>query len=98
MRNLNKNEIHQVSGANTTVLKLTAVEMDILVTHSTRFVGSGTYGGHRLNMIIYANEIHDLNDQLLPFNLSEPVYYNGHKIMANAIDGGHIYKILFNQG
>lgn len=98
MRALTLTEIQKVSGAKTAVLKLTVVEMDILVTHSTLFSGTGTYGGHRLNMIIYPNEIHDLSDKLLPYDLSGTIYHNGHKIVPIAVEGGHIYKIYFDEG
>ncbi len=98
MRVLTKTEIAKVSGAKTVILKSTFVEMDILVTYSTRFLGTGTYGGHRLNMIIYPNEIHDLSDRLLPYDLSDTLFHNGHKIVPVAIEGGHIYKIFFDEG
>lgn len=98
MRMLTQREALEISGAKTAILKLTVVEMDILVTYSTRFMGTGTYGGHRLNMIIYPNEIHDLNDRLLPYNVSDTIFHNGHKIVPVEIEGGHIYKIFFDEG
>ncbi len=98
MREIIAEELKQVYGAGATVLKLTVVQMDIMVTHSGRFEGTGTYGGHRLNMILYANEVHNLNDKLLPYDVSEVFYHNGHKIVPMEVAGGHTYSIFFDQG
>lgn len=98
MRSLNNKESQMVSGAKTAVLKLTNLEMDILVTNTTRFVGTGTYGGYWLNMIMYPNEIHNLNDKLLPYDVTDVFFHNGHKIIPIAVEGGHIYKVMFGEG
>jgi len=91
-------EAQSVSGAKISVLKLTNLEMDILVTHTTRFMGTGTYGGNWLNMIMYPNAIHNLNDKLLPYDVSDTFFHNGHKIIPVAVEGGHIYKVMFGEG
>jgi hypothetical protein len=98
MRALNSNETKRVSGAKTAVLKLTHLEMDILVTNTTRFVGTGTYGGYWLNMILYPNAIHDLNNNPLAYDISGTFFHNGHKIIPVAVEGGHIYKVMFGEG
>ncbi len=98
MRRVTVEELKQVCGAGATVLKLTVVQMEIMVTHGDRFEGTGTYGGHRLNMILYANEVHSLNDKVLPYDVSDVFYHNGHKIVPTEISGGHRYSIFFNQG
>jgi hypothetical protein len=95
---LNTTEIAMIYGAQSLVLKLSPTQMNILVTHSSHFVGAGTYGGNRLNMILHPHQIHDLNNDLLPYDLTQPIYHNGHKIIAAPIEGGHIYQIWFNQG
>jgi len=98
MRKLNQNETKTVSGAKTAILKLNHVEMDVLVTYTTRFVGNGTYGGYWLNMILYPNAVHDLGDNLLPYDVSDVFCHNGHRIIPVPVEGGHIYKIMLGEG
>ncbi|MGE3318526.1 MAG: hypothetical protein AB7I18_04445 [Candidatus Berkiella sp.] len=98
MRILNQDETKTVSGAKTAILKLNYVEMDVLVTYSTRFVGKGTYGGYWLGLILYPNEVHDLGDNLLPYDVSDVFFHNGHMIIPIPVEGGHIYKIMLGEG
>lgn len=98
MRLLKQAETFNVAGGKTAILTLTYLEMQVLVTGSTRFYATGTYAGHWLNMILYPNAIHDLNDNPLPYDISKTVFYNGHKITTTRVDDGHIYKILLGEG
>ncbi len=98
MRELITNEIQQVAGAKMSVQKITPTEIEILVTNSSRFVSAGTYGGHRLNVILYPNDVRDLNDNSLGYDLSGPFFHNGHWVNPILVQGGHIYQFLFDEG
>ncbi|MGD9591188.1 MAG: hypothetical protein AB7V32_01555 [Candidatus Berkiella sp.] len=98
MRMLSSLELQQVAGAKVFIQKATPTVIEIVVTNSSRFVSAGTYGGHRLNVILYPNDICDLQDNSLGYDFSNPIFHNGHYVNAIPIQGGHIYQFLFNEG
>lgn len=98
MRDLDITEIQEVHGAKFNVIKVTPSVIEILVTNSSRYVSAGTFGGHRLNVILYPNDVCDLSDISLGYDLSQPFFHNGHKVIAVPVDGGHIYQFLFDEG
>ncbi|MBS0287402.1 MAG: hypothetical protein JSR17_08905 [Proteobacteria bacterium] len=68
------------------------------MTNSSHFVAAGTYGGHRINVILYAYDVCDLYNKSLGYDLSKPFFHNGHLVNAIAVTGGHIYQFLFDEG
>ncbi len=98
MRTLTPNEINQVAGSDISIQKITSRGIDILVTGSSRFVSAGTYGGYRLNVILYADKICDLYDNILKYDFSGTIFHNGNSLTAVPVQDGHIYQFLFNEG
>lgn len=98
MRQLTLVEQQRVTGAQISVQKITSSGLEVVVTELSRFVSAGTYGGHRLNVILYANDVCDLYDKSLGYDLSETFFHNGHLVKAIPIADGHIYQFMFNEG
>lgn len=98
MRTLSLSELHTVNGARASLLNVRVTDMEILVTNSARYVCGGSYYGHHVNAILYANEVHDLADRNLGYDLSQPFSHNGHLVQATPVTGGYIYKIIFDEG
>ncbi len=96
MRPLTTTECHLTSAAKAALLSVSVTEVDIIVTNASKFVSAGTYGGHRLNVILYPNDVHDLFDKSLNYDLSKPFFHNGHIVEATVVPGGHIYKFIFD--
>ncbi len=96
MRILTSTECHLTSAAKAALLSVSVIAVEILVTNTSKFVSAGTFGGHRLNVILYPNGVYDLHDNPLNYDLSKPFFHNGHIVEAVAIPGGHIYKFIFD--
>ncbi len=98
MRSLTFLELQEVAGGKAFIQKLTPTVIEIVVTNSSRYVSSGTFGGHRLNVILYPNDVCDLYDNSLGYDFSGPFFHNGHMVNAIPVQGGHIYQFLFDEG
>lgn len=96
MRTLSISELHSVSAAKAALLRVSVTNVEILVTNASSFVSAGTFGGHRLNVILYPNAVHDLYDMPLNYDLSKPFFHNEHIVHATVVPGGHIYNFIFD--
>ncbi len=96
MRTLTQKEMASVSAAKAVVQTLTPSMMEIVVTYGSKFEAKGSYGGHRLNVILYANAIHDLHDRPISCDFSKPFLINTYLATALSVEGGHLYRIEFD--
>lgn len=98
MKQLTSTEIAQVAGAMVSFGGISATKVRIMVTDDSHFTVPGLLNGQQINATFYADKVLDLEGHLLTSDLNAPFSHNGHLYKAEAIVGGHIYTILFNQG
>jgi len=98
MKALTELQTKQVAGAMVSFGGISSTKVRILVTEDSEFTVPGLLNGQQINAQFYANKVVDSHGQLIANDLTSPFSHNGHLYQAEAIDGGHIYTIYFNQG
>jgi hypothetical protein len=98
MRQLTQQEAVQISGAMVSFGGISSTKIKIMITDDSEFTVPGLLNGQQINARFYADKVVDVNGQLISNDLTTPFSHNGHLYQAEAISGGHIYTIYFNQG
>ncbi|HRE32443.1 MAG TPA: hypothetical protein PLD88_10755 [Candidatus Berkiella sp.] len=98
MKTLSRQEMEHVYGGMVSFGGISPTTVRILVTDDSTFTVPGLLNGQQINATFYANNVNDINGNSLTADLNLPFSYNGHLFQAEAINGGHIYTIYFNQG
>ncbi|MGE3318898.1 MAG: hypothetical protein AB7I18_06340 [Candidatus Berkiella sp.] len=97
MKQLTRAEVASISGAMVSFGGISATKVRIMVTDDSHFTVPGLLNGQQINATFYADKVVDLEGHLLTSDLTLPFSHNGHLYKADAILGGHIYTIWFNQ-
>ncbi len=88
----------RVTGGMVSFGGISATNVKILVTDDSELAIPGLLNGQQINATFYANHVVDNNGKSLTSDLTTPFSHNGHLYQAQAIAGGHIYTLYFNQG
>lgn len=91
-------QTQRVTGAMVSFGGISATKVQILVTDDSELAVPGLLNGQQINATFYANDVVNNHGQSLTSDLAAPFSYNGHLYQAQAITGGHIYTLYFNQG
>ena len=98
MKQLTEVQAKHVAGAMVSFGGISATKVRIMVTDDSEFTVPGLLNGQQINARFYADKVVDVLGQSLSDDLTTPFSHNGHLYQAEAIPGGHIYTIYFNQG
>lgn len=95
---LTRAQTQQVAAGMVSFGGISATKVRILVTDDSEFTVPALLNGQQINATFYANNVVDNDGKSLTSDLSAPFSHNGHLYHAQAITGGHIYTLYFNQG
>ncbi len=98
MKTLTQAQMRQVVAGMVSFGGISAAKVRILVTDDSEFTVPGLLNGQQINATFYANKVVDSEGKSLTSDLSAPFSHNGPLYHAEAIAGGHIYTLYFNQG